>query len=115
MKPEELDEWETYISQLAGLELQVQTDTANSQTFISMMAEEGRDVAWCRQILMLFVRQCKAVGCRLPAGGMYNLDIIASMDEIASMGVQMSEEEADALASSYTPIDDGLEQALLRN
>lgn len=115
MKPDELDEWEEYVSMLAGRELQAQTDTANSQAFISMMAEEGRDVAWCRQILMLFVRQCKAVGVRLPSGGMYNLDIIATMDEIASMGVQMSEEEADELEASYTPIDDGLEQALLRD
>ena len=115
MKPDELDEWETYISQLAGLELSVQTDTANSQTFISMMAEEGRDVAWCKQILMLFVRQCKATGARLPSGGMYNLDILATMDEVASMGVQMTEEAAEELEASYTPIDDGLVQALLRD
>ena len=57
------------------------------------------------QILVLFVRQCRATGSPLPSGGMWDLDIIAMTDEIASMGVQMSEEEADELAAAYEPLD----------
>ena len=53
MQPNDLEEWEDYIAQLAGLELRVQTDTANSQTFVSMMADEGKDAAWCKEILMM--------------------------------------------------------------
>lgn len=105
MKPNDLHEWEEYVNQLAGRELQVQTDTANSQDFINAMAEEGRDAGWCRDILMLFVRQCRATGSRLPTGGMWNLDLLANADEIASMGVQMSEDEAAEIEATYSPID----------
>ncbi len=113
-RPETIGEWETYASALAGQELRSQTAGVNSQRFISQMAEEGHDTAHCHAVLMVFIRQCRATGTGLPKGGMWDTARLASGDDLASQGPQMSEDEADALAAAWKPALDDIDEFILK-
>lgn len=109
-RPETIEEWEAYANTMAGQELRSQTATVNSMAFINQMAEEGHDSDHCHEILLVFIRQCRATGTGLPKGGMWDASRLAATDDLASLGPQMSEEEADALAAAWRPLPDDIDQ-----
>jgi len=113
-RPNNIEDWEAYVADLAGKDLRSQTADVNSQHFIEVLREEGADVKFAKQVVLCFVRQCKATGTYLPKNGMWDLSRLAALDELASLGPQMDEEEAEALAESWVaPMQDDLESFLL--
>lgn len=112
--PDIIEDWEAYVADLAGKELRSQTADVNTQHFIEILREEGGDVKYAKQVVLRFVRQCKATGTYLPKNGMWDLDKMATLDAFASLGPQMDEEEADELAASWVaPIQDDIDSFLL--
>ena len=53
------------------------------------------------QILLLFVRQLRATGTKVPEGGPFDLINMALTDHEARKGPSMTEEEAEVLELSY--------------
>ena len=98
MKPQTLTEWELYIKRLAGEPLRSKVIQANTQRFASLLQKEGMTLQDVERILLFFVRQLIAVGMMLPAGGAYDLEMMALTDSVAQRGMTFSVEQAEALA-----------------
>ena len=75
-----LDEWQDYISQLAGKPLRSKVLAANSQEFVNQLLDEGFDLDYVGAIMLLFVRQMAATGMSIPGGGAFDLIEMADLD-----------------------------------
>jgi len=63
------------------------------------------------QIMLLFVRQLRATGTKVPEGGPFDLINMALTDPVARKGPTMSETEAEALeAKGVEPTIDDFDQ-----
>jgi len=112
-RPETIQEWEAYVDSLAGDTLRSQTAAVNSMAFMRTMKDEGHDAAHCQEILMVFIRQCRATGAGLPSTGMWDLSRLAAGDELSSLGAQMSEDEALELERTWSKSTDDIDQFCL--
>ena len=108
MRPQSIPEWETYIRQLGGENLFSQTVAANSHTFARTLLEEGATMGDVEQIMLLFVRQLRAMGVKVPEGGPFDLVTMALVDAQARKGVTYTPEEAALQKSLEDPQDDDL-------
>ena len=100
MRPSNLNEWAEYINGLAGRGLYSQVIAANSHEFARALVDEGMSMADVEQVMLLFVRQLRAVGMKVPdSGGPWDLVTMALTDPVAKLGPTMSEEEAELLAT----------------
>lgn len=95
-----LEDWESYIRQLAGLSLRSKGINANTVMFTQSMARHGFTTDDIAKIILYFVRQFVATGQKIPDGGLYDMPGMASGDPVCREGPQMSEEQADILASN---------------
>lgn len=102
-QPQGLNEWAEYIATLAGEPLFSQAAASNSQAFSSMLLDEGYSMADVEQIMLLFVRQLRATGTKVPEGGPWDLPLMAQIDPVARRGATMTEEEAALLESQFHP------------
>lgn len=102
-RPKTVAEWSAYISTLAGETLFSQATAANSQSFASMLRGEGLDMGAVEEIMLLFVRQCRRTGVKVPHGGPWDLVTMALTDPEARDAVPMDEMEAALLESSFKP------------
>jgi hypothetical protein len=68
-----------------------------------MLREEGFSIDHMVPLMLLFVRQLRATGTKVPGGGLYDLVNMALTDPIARKGPTMSEEEAKLLEVQYEP------------
>ena len=93
-------DWEIYVKKLAGEPLRSKAIQANTQRFAPRMLGEGYTMADVGKIVLFFVRQMAAVGRMLPAGGAFDLDLMAKQDPVARRGITMSEEQATSLEAS---------------
>jgi|AACY02.2.fsa_nt_gi hypothetical protein len=100
-RPQSLGEWAEYIKHLAGEPLYSQAVAANSQAFSQMLLEEGATMADVEQVMLLFVRQLRATGTKVPEGGPWDLVTMALTDPEARKGPTMSEKEAEFLATTF--------------
>lgn len=110
-RPMSLSEWETYIQHLTREALYDQTVAANTHTFARVLLEEGIPMGDVEQILLLFVRQLRAFGIKLPEGGPFDLVTMAMMDAQAKKGMTHSPEEValhDSLVET-TQVEDDLD------
>lgn len=105
-RPQSLGEWAEYIKGLAGEPLFSQAAAANSQAFSKMLIDEGASMADVEQVMLLFVRQLRATGTKVPEGGPWDLATMALTDPVARKGPTMSEMEADLLALEHRPVTD---------
>lgn len=101
-RPSSLVEWEQYIQNLAGQDLFSQAVAANTHTFARTLVEEGAGMADVEQIMLLFVRQLRATGTKIPEGGPFNLVTMALVDPVASRGIQYSPQEV-AILEAHRP------------
>jgi len=102
-RPTTLNEWQEYVSTMAGAELRSQTIAANTIRFVRILLAEGFSIDDMEPLMMLFVRQLRATDTGVPHGGCYDLVTMALTDPIAKRGPQMSEEEAGMLALDHRP------------
>jgi len=100
---ETIEDWEVYISQLAGKALRSKARAANSQAFVDIMLDEGHDLAFVEQIVLAFVRQLARTGGYIPEGGAFDMANMADLDPTARQGATMSPEEADEMAANPPP------------
>ncbi len=105
-RPQSLPEWKTYIENLGGPKLFSQTVAANSHTFARALLEEGATMGDVEQILLMYVRQLRALGVKVPEGGPFDLVTMALVDSQARKGPTYSEEEAALQKSLEDPEDD---------
>jgi len=108
-----LEEWESYIQQLAGQPLRSKGVNANTISFTKSMAKHGFTTDDVAQIILYFVRQFVATGQKIPTSGLYDMPSMALGDPVCMQGVQMEEYEADALAAkppSEPAEDDGWDE-----
>ena len=98
-----LEEWESYIKQLAGQALRSKGINANTVMFTKNMARHGFTTNDVAQIVLFFTRQFVATGQLIPSGGLYDMAGMALGDPICMEGVQMTEAEADRLAANPPP------------
>ena len=112
-RPETIQEWEAYVDSLAGDTLRSQTAAVNSMAFMRTMKDEGHNADHCQEILMLFVRQCRMTSTGLPRNGMWDLSRLAIGDDLASLGAQMSEEEAEEMEAVWSKSSDDIDQFCL--
>jgi len=107
-RPQNLDDWREYVSDLAGDELRSQVIAANTHGFVRSLVAEGFSIDDMEPLMLAFVQQLRATGTGVPKGGCYDLVTMALTDPIAKVGPRMSEEEAQVLALSYQPatVDD---------
>ena len=96
-RPSTMPEWEAYVGSMGGSTLYKQAISANTQTFINTLLDEGYSIDEVKQILVFFARQLKATDTMVPTDGAYDLDYIAADDPVAAAGMTMSGEEADRL------------------
>lgn len=108
--PHTLGEWEIYIKGLAGRALWSKAVAANSHTFARDLLAEGLTMGEIEQIMLLFARQLRATGCKVPEGGPFDLVTMALVDDMAQKGPTMSEEQAISLAANHVERSDGLDQ-----
>lgn len=90
-----LDEWQGYISQLAGDRLRSKAIAANTQAFANQMLDEGHDLMYVERIVLMFVRQLAATGQQIPGGGAFDMVDMADLDPKARtfMAGPMSEDQ----------------------
>jgi hypothetical protein len=112
-QPQTLAEWAHYISGLSGQPLWSQTVAFNTHDFARQLVKEGATMGAVQEIALLFVRQLKATGTKVPADGAWDMLNIAQTDPIARRGPTMSEKTADAMADSFEPTTDDLDTFLL--
>lgn len=106
-KPTTIGEWADYIAGLGDQALYSQAVAANSHQFARTLVAEGLTMQHVEQIMLLFVRQLRATGTKVPGGGAWDLVTMALTDPVARQGVQMSEEEAALTGTFETPqVDD---------
>ena len=79
-----------------------QAVAANTQGFARGLVAEGATMADAEQIMLLFVRQLRATGTKVPGGGTWDLLNMAMTDPIARRGPTMSEEQAELLGLQHT-------------
>lgn len=106
MRPQSIPEWETYIKQLGGENLFSQAVAANTHTFARTLLEEGATMGDVEQVMLLFVRQLRAIGVKVPEGGPFDLVTMALVDDQARKGVTHTPEEAALQKSMEDPQDD---------
>jgi hypothetical protein len=109
-----LDEWQGYISQLAGRRLLSKAIAANTQAFTDQLLDESYDIAHVEQIVLMFVRQMAATGMAIPGGGAFDMADMASLDPKARqfMASPMSEAEvAEIEANPPAEPPDEVDQA----
>ena len=112
--PQTLSEWAEYIGGLAGQELFSQAVAFNTQDFARQLVAEGATMQEVEQIALLFVRQLKATGTKVPgAGGAWDMLNMAQTDPVARRGATMSEGEAQTLESQHKGGTDDLDGFLL--
>jgi len=100
MKPQSLSEWAEYIQALSGEALFSQVVAANTHSFARQLVAEGATMGDVQQVMLLFVRQLRATGTKVPTDiGAWNLVEMALTDPIAKKGPTMSEEEAELLVT----------------
>ncbi len=92
-RPSNLAEWATYIQDLTGASLRSQSIAANTHTFARTLLEEGATMGDVEQIMLLFVRQLRATGVKIPGGGPFDLNTMALMDADARKGPTYSHQE----------------------
>lgn len=111
--PQTIEEWNVYISQLAGESLRSKGINANTQMFADALMEEGYELADVERIVLAFVRQFVATGQKIPEGGAWDMVEMAATDSICQQGTLLSEEQVDRLAAS-PPMEgmDTVDQAL---
>lgn len=102
-RPENLHEWATYISSMSGEPLFSQTVAANSQTFSQALLKENFSMWEVEQIMLLFVRQLRATGTKVPDGGPWDLNMMALTDPVAKQGQTMTVEESQLLELQHEP------------
>ncbi len=105
-RPTNLAEWVGYVGSLSGQPLFSQAVAANTQGFARGLVAEGATMADVEQIMLLFVRQLRATGTKVPGGGTWDLMNMAMIDPIARRGPTMSEEQAELLEVQYQPSTD---------
>jgi hypothetical protein len=99
-KPQSLSEWADYIESLSGQRLFSQAVAANTHSFARQLVAEGATMKDVEQVMLLFVRQLKATGTKVPRGaGAWDLLLMAQTD--ARQTPVMSEEEAAMLDSLH--------------
>jgi len=101
--PQSLSDWSEYIANLAGQPLFSQVVAANTQTFARGLVAEGATMGDVEQIMLLFVRQLRATGTKVPGEGTWDLLNMAMIDPVARRGPSMSEEQADLMESQVEP------------
>jgi len=101
-RPTNLSEWATYIEGLSGQALYSQAVAANTQSFARTLLREGATMADVEQIMLLFVRQLRATGTKVPGADTWDLPTMAMTDPIARRGPTMSEEQAELLEIQHT-------------
>jgi len=104
--PQNLPEWEDYISGLTGKDLFSQTVAANTQGFGRRLVAEGLTMQHVERIMLLFVRQLRATGTKVPGGGAWDLLNMAQTDPVARKGPTMSESEAASLQKTQPGSDE---------
>lgn len=104
-KPTTIEEWADYIEELGDSVLYSQAVAANSHQFAKTLVAEGLTMQHVEEIMLLFVRRLRAMGIKVPGGGVWDLVNMALTDPVARRGVQMSEEEAAAV-STPSQVDD---------
>lgn len=109
-RPNSLPEWKTYIENLGGENLFSQAVAANTHTFARTLLEEGATMGDVEQIMLLFVRQLRAIGVKVPEGGPFDLNTMALVDAQARLGVTYTPEEAALQKSLEDPTDDDFAQ-----
>lgn len=108
-RPITLKEWSRHIRELTGKTLYSQARAANTQVFARTLLEEGIQMDMIEEIILLYVRQLRAVGVAIPQGGAFDMITMSLVDPIASRGLAYSEEESRLLAiQGQTPIQDDL-------
>lgn len=108
-RPNSLAQWATYIQGLAGRPLYSQAVAANTHTFARTLLEEGATMGDVEQVLLLFVRQLRATGTKVPGGGPFNLPLMAMMDPDARQGATYSPEEVAFLETTVKSGEDDLD------
>ena len=88
---------------MAGKDLRSQAIAANTFSFVRTLLSEGFSVDDVEPLMMLFVRQLRATGTKVPSGGAYDLVAMALTDERARQGPLMSEEHAELLELQKGP------------
>lgn len=109
-RPNSLPEWKTYVAGLGGKNLFSQAVAANTHTFARTLLEEGATMGDVEQILLMFVRQLRAIGVKVPEGGPFDLNTMALVDAQARKGITYSPEEAALQKSLEDPADDDFAQ-----
>jgi hypothetical protein len=108
-RPQSLSEWAEYIAELSGNALFSQAVAFNTQEFARHLVAEGATMGDVKQVALLFVRQLRATGTKVPSGGAWDLLKMAQTDPICRQGPKMSEEEAHLLTMQYQPGSDDLD------
>ena len=108
-RPQTVTEWAQYIKGLSGQALFSQATAANSQSFARTLTQEGLTMQQVEKIMLLFVRQLRATGTKVPVGGTWDLLNMALTDPVARQGPTLSEEEAEFLAVTNESTSDELD------
>lgn len=101
--PTSLFEWETYVKTLVGEPLFSKTVAVNTQAFADKLREDGFSMLDFQKILLMFVRQCRAVDVRIPLGGALDLVTLSRTDPTARRGQTATLEEIEALEKKPSP------------
>ena len=80
--PTTIQEWETYIRQLAGPALRSKAIAANTQCFVAALKADGMTMGDINQVMVMFVRQMAVTGIAIPGGGVFDMPAMAELDPI---------------------------------
>ena len=105
-RPSSLPEWEMYIQGLTETDLYSKAIAANTHSFARSLLHEGATMGDVEQIMLLFTRQLRATGVKIPESGAFDLVMMALVDATARKGITYSQEELELSKSLDNPQED---------
>jgi len=108
-RPTNMSEWAAYINSLSGHPLYSKAVAINCHEFARTLKKERFSMGDVEQIVVLFVRQLRATGTKVPTQrAPWDMVGLAQTDPIARKGPTMSAESAELMALQMEPpaVDD---------
>jgi hypothetical protein len=103
-----LQEWESYIRQLAGPALRSKAIAANTQTFVTALRADGMPMAEVAMVIRMFVRQMAVTDMLVPMGGVYDMPGIAETDTVCMTAPKLDPSTVAQMAANQ-PMEDDFE------
>jgi hypothetical protein len=95
---ETIEDWQTYIRQLAGPLLRSKAVAANSHAFVQMMRDEGHSMELIEEIITTFVRQLVLTNMLIPDDdGAFDLVDISETDLVCANLIPLSDDQIQAI------------------